>query len=103
MKKDSENFLLRKVVVVYWNDAASCDGWDSFSSYEQHTPMKCRTSGFLLESNKNYVTIISTESVHRQLNQAMSIPRAWVTRIQYIPDLLEEPKKKTSGKKKLDK
>ena len=99
MKSQKSSWLLNKLVVVYWSDACSCDGWDTVDSYLNHTPMLCRTAGLLLTSNKDYVTIVSTETLNRQLNQAMSIPRAWVTRIQYIPDLLDEPKKKSSKKK----
>ena len=89
-----DKFTLKKIVVVYWSDAASSDGWDSIESYLEHTPIVCRTAGFLLTSTKNYVTIASTESTHGQLNQAMSIPRTWIHKMIEVPDLLKEPKNK---------
>ena len=100
----SGKFKLNKLVVVYWKDACSCDGWDSINSYLDHTPMECRTAGFLLESNKDYVTIAGTESAHRSLNQAMSIPKAWISKLIVVEDLSpKKPSKKKVGKKKLDK
>ena len=93
-----DKFTLKKIVVVYWSDAASSDGWDSIESYLEHAPIVCRTAGFLLTSTKNYVTIASTESTHGQLNQAMSIPRTWIHKMIEVPSLLEGLKNKAIQK-----
>ena len=96
-----EKFPLNKVVVVYWKDAASTDNWDSLENYLEHTPIDAITAGFLLASNKDYVTIATTQSSHGQLNQAMSIPRTWIHKVVEIPELLKESSKpKGLAKKK---
>ena len=103
LKKSLVKFPLNKVVVVYWKDACSTEGWDSIDSYLDHTPIDVVTCGFLLTSPPDYVTVTTTQSSHKQINQAMSIPKAWISKVVTLEDMLVEPKKKPSKKLKLDK
>lgn len=99
-QKPKSNWQLNKLVIVYWDDACSMEGWEPIEVYKEHGPMSCRSVGFLLTSDSNRVTLSGTESEHGQLNQAMSIPRAWISRIQVVEDLLVSPKKSSTLKKK---
>ncbi|KKL21171.1 hypothetical protein LCGC14_2448140 [marine sediment metagenome] len=73
-------------VTVAWNDSARYGSWHDARD-ATYQPMKCKTRGFLLQSNRKIVAIatsigISDTGELGQVCDVMVIPRSCVTSIR---------------------
>ena len=93
-KKRTERFLWPKagvcskdirrssIVQVDWNDAASIGKWEP--NEREPGLAKCTTVGFLLRRAPKHITLVGSFSNDNHHGEAISIPRAWINRIQVI-------------------
>ena len=80
--------LLNQIVVVHWKDATTVGGWNTRSAYLDHRPSSIVTVGFLLKKTKREITVVTTQDTSSgDYNQAISIPRSWVTSIRRVAGL----------------
>ncbi len=75
---------MKHLVVVEWMDSATADGWQHEADAEKHQPSVCKTVGWLLTKNRQYITVAASQSDSGNWSQAMSIPRACVTSIRRL-------------------
>ena len=94
-----KGFPLKKLVIVEWSDACTVDSWASKEEYLDHTPSPCLSAGFLLSNKKDYVTIVTTQSLFGGINQAIAIPKPWVVSIKPFNSLFNPNSAPAHGKK----
>lgn len=80
--------LLNQIVIVHWKDATTVGGWNTRSAYLDHRPSSIVTVGFLLKKTKSEVTVVTTQATgYDDYNQAITIPRPWITSIKRVAGL----------------
>lgn len=74
-----------KKVTVEWTDAWTHSGWEDSAEAKRNAGAPCVTTGYLLHSDKDGVTVASTVGPHAtgtwQSNARMFIPRQWIKKI----------------------
>jgi hypothetical protein len=61
---------LNRIVEVEWMDANTRGGWSPHEYYKDHAPAAARTVGYLLEKNKLFITVVTTQA-DDDFNQAI--------------------------------
>ena len=79
-----QGFALNKLVEVEWRDACGIGGWREVSVCAKLTPEPCKTAGYLLKRTKKEIIIALSQSEQHDINQCISIPTAWVTRVRRL-------------------
>lgn len=79
---------LPQLVLITWRDACTYSGWrDAKHAKTETGPAVCESVGWLLENNKETVTIYATKAADPKdpdINSIISIPAAWVTKMQAL-------------------
>jgi len=77
--------LLKKIVYVEWVDSVSYFGWHEDEQAEkwmaEDDEMLCRSSGFLIRDEKDYIAIMQSKSKGSH-GDIMKIPRAAIIKIR---------------------
>jgi len=85
---DKENEAHYPLVLVTWVDCTTFRGWHSVEESLKFTPDEVETAGFLLsEEEAGYLRItasLSGKDGNLTLLDAMTIPRAWVTKVEVL-------------------
>ena len=76
--------FLTKIVEVSWYDANGRGGWADRQDYESHGPAKIISVGYLLKRTKKFITLVGSQGEGDDVNQAMSIPMPWCSKIRII-------------------
>ena len=76
------------LVEINWCDAATYGaGWQSIEVHRDNAkPINAKSAGYLIEANKNHVTIVQTitQDNDGRATDPLSIPRIWVKQIRYL-------------------
>jgi hypothetical protein len=72
------------MVEVEWQDACSENGWARREEYRERTPMSIRSIGFLAHRDKSRLVIVQSHSAGDRLNDSLTIPAPWVTRVRRL-------------------
>lgn len=71
-----------KLLLVEWQDSASFDSWTSIDTLHKLKPSGCRTVGFLLSEDEDYLTLIGSHAANSHNDSAsgaMCIPKCCIT------------------------
>lgn len=80
-----------KVVKVKWIDSMSDNGRWTLAEDIEMKPTECTTFGFLVEANKDYLTVAQTLGMEpEQYCQMICIPQKAVTHFWVIEDYSEQ-------------
>lgn len=71
-----------RMVVVSWRDAYSRSAWTPAPA--TLGPMPCLTVGFLVEDEKEYITVAQSWSTDDGIGDRTSIPRGCITSVKTL-------------------
>lgn len=72
--------MKNKIYYIEWIDAQSDDGWIPFSDKREINSMIIKTTGFLIDENKEYIRLglsigQNKNGQNKQFNGTMAIPK----------------------------
>jgi hypothetical protein len=69
-----------RLVVVEWVDAVAVGSWCNATHRQE--PIKAKSCGWVLHSDKNYIQLAGTLAVDGEWNQSMTIPKGMVISVK---------------------
>lgn len=77
--------MVKKVVLVEWDDASNYPGWINIEEATNQKPLCVVTTGFLLKSNKDCIYLgFSWNSRANEVWGAKRIPRSLIRKIKTL-------------------
>lgn len=70
-----------EIALVTWNDSATRGRWAGREEYSTERPILIRSTGFVLEKNSEFITLVQSESDNGLVSDSVVIPQGCV--IQY--------------------
>ncbi len=72
-------------ICLEWVDAYTTDGWTTFEkAMEESTNAFCKTSGFYVGENKNFIVVSHTQgnTKDNSIMGVVSIPKKWIRKVK---------------------
>lgn len=81
----TKKWPISRIVEIHWKDACGRGGWGSVQEYMQHSTASVMTVGYLLKDESDQVTVCTSQGIDiDDVNQAISIPKAWVKSMKVL-------------------
>ena len=74
----------RQLLVIDWEDITTHTGWERLDDCKGDEPLKCRSVGWKISSDKRYVRISSMKASDGQCADRVTIPRGCITSIRKV-------------------
>ena len=82
--KQQKLYPLERLIVVDWDDSSSRGRWSTLDEYRKHSPVLCRSVGYVTHRDKRGISLVQTMADNGDVVDAIAIPAGCIRKVRRL-------------------